>query len=67
MFQFGERGSGFRARAEVQDFYKLRDYHLETGTLFEDPEFPPVNSSLFYSETPSRNYEWLRPRVSFEI
>lgn len=62
--QLGEWGSGFRSRGEVQDFYKLRDYHLRSGTLFEDPEFPPVDSSLFYSQRPDRHYEWKRPGVS---
>lgn len=62
--QFGERGSGFKARGEVQDFYRLRDYHRSNGTLFEDPEFPPNDSSLFYSQRPDRYYEWKRPGVS---
>ncbi|KAF2882526.1 hypothetical protein ILUMI_23640 [Ignelater luminosus] len=57
----GERGSGLRARGEVQDFYQLRDEHLSNGTLFEDPEFPATDSSLFISRRPDRHYEWLRP------
>ncbi|XP_025836402.1 calpain-B [Agrilus planipennis] len=58
---FGEHGSGFSSKGEVQDFYSLRDQHVENGTLFEDPEFPADDSSLFYSQRPDRYYEWKRP------
>ncbi|ENN70897.1 hypothetical protein YQE_12302, partial [Dendroctonus ponderosae] len=59
--KFGEKGSGFKARAGPQDFYQLRDENLERGTLFEDPEFPATDSSLFFSQRPDRYYEWKRP------
>lgn len=62
--QLGERGSGLRSRGDVQDFYQLRDEHLSSGTLFEDPDFPANDSSLFFSRRPDRHYEWLRPGVS---
>ncbi|XP_030763038.1 calpain-A-like isoform X2 [Sitophilus oryzae] len=59
---FGERGSGFKARTgRPQDFYTLRDECLANGTLFEDPEFPATDSSLFFSHRPDRHYEWKRP------
>uniref|UniRef100_A0A0K8T1H6 Calpain catalytic domain-containing protein n=1 Tax=Lygus hesperus TaxID=30085 RepID=A0A0K8T1H6_LYGHE len=58
----GERGSGFRPRSEnVQDFHKIREGLLGRGGLFEDPEFPATDSSLFFSQTPSRRFEWKRP------
>ncbi|KAK1117954.1 hypothetical protein K0M31_015621 [Melipona bicolor] len=57
----GEKGSGFRARAEVQDFSKLKHECLSTGTLFEDPEFPADDSSLYFSRRPDRYIEWKRP------
>ncbi|XP_055589787.1 calpain-B-like isoform X7 [Uranotaenia lowii] len=57
----GEKGSGFRTRTDVQDFYVLRNQCLENGTLFEDPEFQAVSSSLMFSRRPDRHYEWLRP------
>ncbi|XP_071050221.1 calpain-A-like isoform X2 [Onthophagus taurus] len=60
IYKFGERGSGFK-RDEPQDFYSLRDECLDNGTLFEDPDFPPTDSSLFYSRRPDRYYEWKRP------
>ncbi|XP_048525406.1 calpain-A isoform X3 [Dendroctonus ponderosae] len=61
LYMFGEKGSGFKARAGPQDFYQLRDENLERGTLFEDPEFPATDSSLFFSQRPDRYYEWKRP------
>lgn len=57
----GERGSGLRARGQVQDFYKIREQCLADGTLFEDTEFPAVDQSLFFSKTPTRPFEWKRP------
>ncbi|XP_022240877.1 calpain-B-like isoform X3 [Limulus polyphemus] len=60
-FTFGERGSGVRARGEIQDFEKLRDKCLREGRLFEDPEFPATDISIFYSRTPPRPFEWKRP------
>ncbi|VEN47945.1 unnamed protein product [Callosobruchus maculatus] len=60
--KFGERGSGYRVKSgEPQDFYKLRDQCLDRGDLFEDPEFPATDSSLFFSRRPDRYYEWRRP------
>ncbi|XP_066260252.1 calpain-A-like isoform X3 [Euwallacea similis] len=58
---FGEKSSGFRSRGGPQDFYKLRDEHVENGTLFEDPDFPATDSSLYFSQRPDRHYEWKRP------
>ncbi|XP_023725348.1 calpain-A isoform X3 [Cryptotermes secundus] len=57
----GEKGSGLRARGQVQDFFKIRDQCLEEGTLFEDPEFPAEDSSIYFSKTPPRPIEWKRP------
>ncbi|XP_046400174.1 calpain-A-like isoform X4 [Ischnura elegans] len=60
----GERGSGLRPRGAVQDFEQLRQECLAGGYLFEDPEFPAEDSSLFFSQTPRKPFEWKRP---FEI
>lgn len=61
----GERGSGLRPRGgAIQDFAVLRDQCLSQGTLFEDPDFPANNSSLFYSKSPPKPFEWKRPGVS---
>ncbi|XP_066260253.1 calpain-B-like isoform X4 [Euwallacea similis] len=61
IYKFGEKSSGFRSRGGPQDFYKLRDEHVENGTLFEDPDFPATDSSLYFSQRPDRHYEWKRP------
>uniref|UniRef100_A0A336LNB6 CSON015267 protein n=1 Tax=Culicoides sonorensis TaxID=179676 RepID=A0A336LNB6_CULSO len=57
----GERGSGTRSRAEIQDFYAIRDQCLSQGVLFEDSEFPANDASLSYSRRPDRRIEWKRP------
>ncbi|CAG9115014.1 unnamed protein product [Plutella xylostella] len=44
-----------------QDFKELRDECLADGRLFEDPEFPPTNRSLYYREPLDRPVTWLRP------
>nr|XP_023027782.1 calpain-A-like isoform X1 [Leptinotarsa decemlineata] len=62
IYKYGDKGSGTRTRSgESQDFYDLRDECIEQGTLFEDPEFPATDSSLFFSQRPDRYYEWKRP------
>lgn len=58
----GERGSGLKSRGEVQDFKSIRDECLANGTLFEDPDFQPINESLMFSRRPDRHIEWLRPQ-----
>lgn len=65
MFKIGERGSGFRPRAgDIQDFEVLRNQCLQKGALFEDPDFDTIDSSIFYSKSPDKQFEWLRPGVS---
>uniref|UniRef100_A0A069DWP5 Putative cytosolic ca2+-dependent cysteine protease calpain n=1 Tax=Panstrongylus megistus TaxID=65343 RepID=A0A069DWP5_9HEMI len=58
----GERGSGLRPRPDgVQDYVKLREQCLDKGILFEDPEFHAVDSSIFFSKSPPKPFEWKRP------
>lgn len=47
-----------------QSFEQLRRECLQKGVLFEDPDFPATNSSLFYSERPQIPFVWKRPGVS---
>ncbi|KAF0313481.1 Calpain-B [Amphibalanus amphitrite] len=56
-----ERGSGLRPRGTVQDFDKLRRECLRSGQLFEDPEFAAEDCSIFFSKSPPRPFDWLRP------
>nr|AAT77811.1 calpain B [Gecarcinus lateralis] len=60
-YMFGERGSGLRPRGQVQDFYELRQQCLDNGTLFEDPDFPAEDTSIFFSRSPPKPFEWKRP------
>ncbi|KAL3284756.1 hypothetical protein HHI36_018898 [Cryptolaemus montrouzieri] len=61
-FKYGEKGSGFKTKlGGPQDFYALRDQHLENKTLFEDPEFPANNYSLFATGYADRHFTWRRP------
>ncbi|KAJ3634898.1 hypothetical protein MTP99_007839 [Tenebrio molitor] len=61
LFKYGEKGSGFTSKTGIQDFYELRNDCLARGVLFEDSEFPPADSSLFFSHRPDRHFEWKRP------
>ena len=47
------------------DFARERDRCLRERVLFEDPEFPANDRSLFYSKAPKQRVEWLRPAVRF--
>ncbi|XP_044749559.1 calpain-B-like isoform X5 [Coccinella septempunctata] len=59
---FGEKGSGFKTKqGGPQDFYALREQHLQSNTLFEDPEFPANNYSLFATGYADRHFIWKRP------
>ncbi|XP_026359985.3 calpain-9 [Ursus arctos] len=44
-----------------QSFEQLRQECAQKGVLFEDPDFPANNSSLFYSERPQIPFVWKRP------
>ncbi|XP_046288069.1 calpain-9 isoform X3 [Marmota monax] len=44
-----------------QSFEQLRQGSLQTGSLFEDVDFPANNTSLFYSERSQVPFEWKRP------
>ncbi|XP_041783640.1 calpain-B-like [Anopheles merus] len=54
----------FENQPTVKDFQTLRDRCLAEGTLFEDPEFPANNFSIYHSNPPKkgeREFEWKRP------
>ncbi|XP_037048709.1 calpain-A isoform X2 [Bradysia coprophila] len=61
IYRLGEKGSGSRYGGQVQDFNTLRSECLQNGVLFEDPDFPAIDSSLQFSRRPDRHIEWLRP------
>ncbi|XP_046876368.1 calpain-5-like isoform X2 [Hypomesus transpacificus] len=45
-----------------QDYSHLKKNCLDNKKLFEDPEFPVTNSSLFYKNPPHGCVVWKRPR-----
>ena len=45
-------------------YAEIKQQCLAEGRLFEDPDFPAQNSSIFYSEMPARSFVWKRPPVS---
>ncbi|XP_063390342.1 calpain-B-like [Cydia fagiglandana] len=47
--------------ATYQDFKEIRSRCLSEGRLFEDPEFPAIDRSLYYKERLDRPITWLRP------
>ncbi|XP_052700305.1 calpain-B-like isoform X10 [Crassostrea angulata] len=44
-----------------QHFEEIREQCAAEETLFEDPEFPAEDSSIFFSREPPRAFEWKRP------
>ncbi|XP_052742732.1 calpain-B isoform X4 [Bicyclus anynana] len=59
--ELGETRPSSFGPAAYQDFKDIRSRCLSEGRLFEDPEFPAVERSLFYKERLDRHLEWLRP------
>uniref|UniRef100_A0A672FYZ3 Calpain 9 n=1 Tax=Salarias fasciatus TaxID=181472 RepID=A0A672FYZ3_SALFA len=45
-----------------KSFDELRRECLQNGVLFEDPDFPAADASLFYSQSTPVNIEWKRPK-----
>ena len=58
-----ERRNPFAGLAE-QNYDQIKAKCLEEGISFEDPEFPAVDKSIFFSSAPPRPFEWKRPHVS---
>ncbi|VIO92639.1 Hypothetical thiol protease C06G4.2 in chromosome III, putative [Brugia malayi] len=50
-----------RRADEALHFYAERDRCLAMRQLFEDPQFPANDKSLFFSRRPPKQIEWRRP------
>ena len=59
-----DRSTGPPMQLAGKTFAEIRDQCLQEGRLFEDPDFPAVDSSIFYSRAPPRPFVWKRPTVS---
>ncbi len=50
-------------QSDGKSFEELRQECLQKGVLFEDPDFPAKNSTLFSSQSVPVQFEWKRPKV----
>uniref|UniRef100_A0A8C7P9F3 Calpain 9 n=1 Tax=Oncorhynchus mykiss TaxID=8022 RepID=A0A8C7P9F3_ONCMY len=48
-------------QGDGKTFEQLRQECLQKKRLFEDPDFPACDSSLYYSQSVPINFEWKRP------
>lgn len=44
-------------------YVDIKKHCVKEGVLFEDPDFPAVDSSLFFSKKPPKPFVWKRPKV----
>uniref|UniRef100_A0A8C6PXZ1 Calpain 9 n=1 Tax=Nothobranchius furzeri TaxID=105023 RepID=A0A8C6PXZ1_NOTFU len=49
------------AQSDRKTFEQLRQECLDKGVLFEDPDFPACDSSLYYSQSVPVQIQWKRP------
>ncbi|XP_029988510.1 calpain-9 [Sphaeramia orbicularis] len=49
-------------QSDGKSFEQLRKECLQNGVLFEDPDFPATDSSLFFSQSAPIQFEWKRPK-----
>jgi calpain len=48
-------------KLEGKTYAEIKAECLREGKLFEDPDFPAVDQSIFYSRAPPRPFVWKRP------
>uniref|UniRef100_A0A8C7C9D5 Calpain 9 n=1 Tax=Oncorhynchus kisutch TaxID=8019 RepID=A0A8C7C9D5_ONCKI len=53
--------SSISTQGDGKTFEQLRQECLQKKKLFEDPDFPACDSSLYYSQSVPINFEWKRP------
>ncbi|XP_054289443.1 calpain-C-like [Macrosteles quadrilineatus] len=46
----------------MSDFERIKRGCLKRGELWEDPEFPATQTSVFYHQTPPFQFVWKRPK-----
>uniref|UniRef100_A0A803VJN0 Calpain 9 n=1 Tax=Ficedula albicollis TaxID=59894 RepID=A0A803VJN0_FICAL len=54
-------GAARGTQSSGKGYEQLKRECLQRGVLFEDPDFPACNSSLFFSENPPIPFVWKRP------
>jgi hypothetical protein len=48
----------------MSEFERIRRACVKRSELWEDPDFPATQSSVFYHQTPPFQFVWKRPHVS---
>ena len=65
--QTGRSSNEYKTRGsdDVMTFDSIKAECLENGTLWEDPDFPAEDSSIYFENPPSvrGDIEWKRPSV----
>lgn len=51
----------------MSEYERIKRACLKSGELWEDPEFPATQASVFYHQTPPFQFQWKRPKVSSQI
>ncbi|PRD28236.1 UNVERIFIED_CONTAM: CalpC [Trichonephila clavipes] len=46
----------------MSEFEKIKRSHIKKGELFEDPDFPATQASVFYHQKPPFQFAWKRPK-----
>jgi hypothetical protein len=62
--RFDSRRAAVVAPSDGRTFAEIRAQCLKERRLFEDPDFPAKDSSIFFSRAPPRPFQWKRPGVS---
>lgn len=47
----------------MSEYERIKRACLKRGELWEDPEFPATQASVFYHQTPPFQFQWKRPKV----
>jgi len=47
----------------MSEYERIRRACLKRGELWEDPDFPATQASVFYHQTPPFQFTWKRPKV----
>lgn len=69
-YHLGNASKSITAHAKPTDavphnkipYSDIKRHCLKEGVLFEDPDFPAVDDSLFFSKKPPRPFAWKRPK-----
>jgi len=59
-----KRQTGPPMKLEGKTYDEIKAQCLRENRLFEDPDFPAIDSSVFPTKRPPRPFEWKRPGVS---